>query len=71
MFFLYGFGTKRYVTVTGRIFPPEFLKYRENATSSYGIRNNSSVLYQIEKSGNEYDLKENYRIPYVEKVKHI
>ena len=33
--------------------------------SLYGIRINSTILYQIEKSGNEYDLEENYRIPYV------
>ena len=55
MLFFYGFGTKIYVTVTARIFSPKF----------------SSVLYQIEKSGNEYDLKENYRIPYVEKEKDM
>ena len=40
---------------------------RHYAKSSYGVRINSSILYRIENSSGEHDLKNDYRIPYVEK----
>ena len=72
MFFIYGFDAKRYFTVTARIFPSEFLEDGRDTEQRVplGVPINS-VLYLIVKRRNKYDLKENYRILYIEKKRYI